>query len=478
MPGDMRCDVAVVGGGITGLTTALMLVESGRSVCLVDQARITTGTSGHTTAKVTSLHHLIYAKLRARRGLDGARTYGAAMEAAKEKVAELAEGIDCDLRRRPAYVYATRPGERTLLEVETRAALAAGMPASLQDDPPLPFATTGAMRFDDQVEFHPVKYLLGLADRIVSAGGAIYENTRATAVTEEDDHCMVTTERGTIRAGHVVVGTLMPFLDRGLHFARAHASRSYVVTARVASGQPDGMLQAVAAPKHSLRSVPYDGTELLLALGESHHAGSSKATPERYAKVAEFVQRHWDVQSFEHRWSSQDYISDDSVPYIGPVNWRSKRVHIATGYTKWGLTGGTLAGMLINDAIAGRDNPWADTFSSTRIKPLGEGPRFMLENGRVGLRMVGDRVLHRAGRQLEDLAPGEGGLVSKDGQKVAGFRDREGVLHAVSATCTHLGCQVAWNAAEESWDCPCHASRFTVDGEILNGPATRPLRRL
>lgn len=478
LDGDAAFDVVVVGAGITGLTTALLVAREGRRVALLDQGAVATGTSGHTTAKVTSQHHLTYARLRTTHGAEGARTYAAAMEAAKERVAAFVEeGIECDFRRRPAYVYAARAAERSLLEKETEAAREAGLPATLDDEVPLPFETHGGMRFDDQVELHARRYLLGLADRLLEAGGQIFEHTRAVHVSEDRAGCVVHTERGEVRADHVVVATLMPFLDRSGLFARAYASRSYVLTARVDGQLPEASLMSAAPPLHSFRSVPFRGEELLMVLGESHHTGSPKATPERYDRLADFVSQHWEVRSFEHRWSAQDYAPDDGVPYIGRLNVRSARVHVATGFKKWGMSAGTLAGMLICDAVAGRENGWAPLFSTTRVKPLAEAPRFLAENARVGARFVGDRVLHRARREITDLANGEGAIVSCNGEKVAGYRDDDGALHAVSARCTHLGCLVAWNAAERSWDCPCHASRFTPDGEILNGPATRPLPR-
>lgn len=475
LAGDRVFDVAVIGGGITGMTTALLLARAGMAVCLLDKGSIGNGTTGHTTAKVTSQHQLTYSRLRLTHGIDGAAAYGAAMEAAKEQVASfVGEGIDCDLRRRPAYVYATHPGERAVLEDETRAAQQSGLPAAMDDDVPLPFPTAGGMRFDNQVELHPYKYLLGLADRFVSAGGEIFENTRAVHVAESDG-CTVHTANGTVRARHVVVATLMPFLDRGGFFARAYPSRSYVVTARIRGEPPQAMLIKVLAPVHSIRSVPFQGEELLMVLGESHHVGASKATPERYEKLADFAREHWDVVSFEHRWSAQDYSPDDGVPYIGRLHLLSEGIHIATGFKKWGLTAGTLAGMLISDSITGRQNEWAPVFSSTRIKPIAAAGRFLTENAKVGFHFAVDPVLAAGTRDISDLQVGEGAIVSSDGRKVAGFRDGDGRLHAVSPRCTHLGCQVAWNAAEQSWDCPCHGSRFDPDGRILNGPATQPL---
>ncbi len=473
---DASCDVAVVGAGITGLTTALLAARAGLSVRVIDMAGVATGTSGYTTAKVTSQHHLTYARLRLTHGDSGARTYAAAMEGAKEQVATLAEGVPCDLQRCPAYVFGTRPGERTLLELETRAAQAAGLPARFDDEVPLPFSTIGGMRLDDQIQFHAVKYLLGLADQVTAAGATIHEQTRALGVKEHDAYAEVRTTRGTLRAAHVVVATLLPFLDRGLHFARAHASRSYVVTAQIAGDLPTAMLQGAGPPAHSVRSVPFGDETLLMALGASHHTGG-RADDSRYAAVAEFMARHWEVTTFTHRWSSQDYIPVDGIPYIGRLGHGSERVHVATGLKKWGMTGGTLAGMLITDAITGRDNPWAGLFSAERLSLVSGAPRLAGENGRVALHLVGDRLLDRGSRDLEELAPDEGAIVSFDGDLVAGYRAADSTLHAVSPTCTHLGCHVRWNGAERTWDCPCHGSRFTPDGEILCGPATEPLRR-
>ena len=477
LDGDRRVDVAVVGAGITGITAALLLTRAGRSVAVVDQHVVAGGTTGHSTAKVTSQHGLTYALLRLTHGRDAARTYAHAMESAKERIAEFVdEGIECGFRRKPAYLYAAAGWQRRLVQREADAAAQAGLPATFVETTPLPYDVHGAVRFDEQAEFDSRAYVLGLTRMLVDAGGSVFEHTRAHQVRERDP-CRVETDRGTLLADHVVVATLMPFLDRGGFFARAYASRSYCVTARINGSPPDGMFISAGQPTRSLRAHPFGGDEVLLVGGEGHHVGSGKAQPARYEALIDFARRHWDVRSIEHRWSSQDYIPDDQVPYAGRLHLRSRRVYVATGLKKWGITAGTAAAVLISDAILGRENEGAGLFSASRVRPLQEAPRFALENARTGIRFLSERVQHRGTRPLEALRPGEGDIVSVGGKKVAGYRDDEGALHAVSSRCTHLGCQVAWNAAERTWDCPCHGSRFDVDGDVLNGPAVAPLAR-
>jgi glycine/D-amino acid oxidase-like deaminating enzyme/nitrite reductase/ring-hydroxylating ferredoxin subunit len=476
LEGEERADVAVVGAGITGMTAALLLTREGASVVVIDQHRVCGGATGHTTAKVTSQHGLTYVSLRKAHGRDGARVYAEANQAAIERIAQLVdEGIDCAFRRRAAYVYASSDDELEKVEREAEAARAAGIPAALVDTTPLPYDVRGAVCFPDQAEFHPRRYVLGLAERLEQAGGRIFERTRAVGL-REGDPCVVRTESGRLLADRVVVATLMPFLDRGLFFARAFPERSYVIAARLQEPAPEGMFISAGSPTRSIRAHPADGGELLLIGGEGHHTGdAARAQPERYEQLVAFADRHWRVASVEQRWSTQDYSPDDGLPYIGRLHPFTDRVQVATGFKKWGMTNGTVAAILLADAALGRANAWAPTFSTTRIKPLAQGPTLVLENARLAAHFVGDRITQRGGRPIEDLRPGEGAIVSAAGQKVAGYRHHDGTLSAVSTRCTHLGCQVAWNAAEHTWDCPCHGSRFAVDGGILAGPAVTPL---
>jgi glycine/D-amino acid oxidase-like deaminating enzyme/nitrite reductase/ring-hydroxylating ferredoxin subunit len=475
---NVHADVVVIGGGIVGITTALLLVESGASVVLLEANRLTHGVTGHTTAKVSSQHGMIYSTLRSRFGVDGARAYGHANEGALAWIATRVDqdGIDCDFRRRSSYAYVTTPSERSQVEDEAQAASEAGLPATFVETTPLPYGVEAAVRFDAQAEFHVRKYLLALVDQLVAGGCRIFERSHAVEV-DADENCVVKTPGGRVSADQVVVATHYPFLDRSLAFARVHPQRSYAIACRIAGTPPDGMFISADSPTRSVRAVPVGADELLLVGGEGHRTGSGGDTARRYERLEAFAHMHWDVQSVDYRWSAQDNSTLDGVPYVGRMTPREDRVLMATGFAKWGMTGGTAAALLLSDLLLGRDSPAAKLFDPNRLTLLPSAPRLVKENVSVGVHFVGDRITKRGRRSIEDLAPGEGDIVRLDGETVAGYRDEDGTAVAVSATCTHLGCQVNWNSAERSWDCPCHGSRFSPDGEVLQGPAVHRLER-
>ena len=473
LDGDWRADVAVIGGGIVGVTTALVLREAGARVVLLEANRIGHGVTGHTTAKVSSQHGMIYAKLQSTFGADGARAYGESNEAALAWIAARIDedGIDCDFRRRAAYAYVSSKPEQA--EKEAEAAAGAGLPAHYSETTPLPYDVAGAVRFDDQAEFHPHKYLLALAEQL---DGDVCERTHAVGV-DSDGGCRVKTPGGVVTADRVVVATHYPFLDRSLAFARVHPQRSYALLCRTGDSPPDGMFISGDSPTRSVRAVPLDGEELLLVGGEGHRTGTGGDSEERYRRLEAFAREYWDVTEIPYRWSAQDGSTLDGVPYVGRLTPWDDRILMATGFGKWGITGGTAAALVLADLVQGRENPWASLYDPYRIKPLAAAPRFIKENAEAGLRFVADRLTKPGRRTVDDLQPGDAGIVAHDGHKVAAYRDERGAVTAVSPTCTHLGCQVNWNRAERSWDCPCHGSRFAPDGSVLEGPAVHRLER-
>jgi glycine/D-amino acid oxidase-like deaminating enzyme/nitrite reductase/ring-hydroxylating ferredoxin subunit len=474
---DLRVEVAVLGGGITGLTTAMLLTQAGVSVAVVEAGRVACGVTGYTTAKVTSLHGLTYAKLRSTFGEQGARVYGEANQAGLELIARLVEqlGIDCDFERLPAFTYTEDPQRVSAIEEEVEAAHQAGLPASLSSDIGLPFPVQGAVRVEDQAQFHPRRFCLGLAEAIDGDGGQVFEQTRALDL-RLGFPCVVKTEHGSLRADHVVLATHLPFFDPSGLFARTSPSRSYALAVTLADAAPPGMYLSADAATRSVRPLVSGSHQAVLA-GEEHKVGHGRDTRTHYQALEAWARERFPVRSVDYRWSAQDYMPADNVPYIGRLIPGYGRLHVATGFKKWGMTHSAVAAMLLRDHITGRPNPWSGLFKATRLHPLASAKEVAVHNLDVGLRFTVDRILTLRPPPALDLAPGQAGIRELDGEKVAAYRDHDGRLHAVSGRCTHLGCLVAWNAAERTWDCPCHGSRYTYDGHVIQGPAVDHLER-
>jgi glycine/D-amino acid oxidase-like deaminating enzyme/nitrite reductase/ring-hydroxylating ferredoxin subunit len=475
-PAELDVDVAVLGGGIAGLNAASALKSAGRTVAVVEAGRILEGVTGNTTAKVTASHGRLYAYLVHKFGPEKARLYADSQLAAIEHIARTAETarIDCDLVRTESYVYSEDPAELPDLEADAEAAASLGLPVSLVNTTPLPYDVAGAVRYDNQARFHPRKYLLHLAAGIPGDGSVILEHTRALDV-DEGDPCVVTTDRGVVRARDVVVATHIPFLDRGLYFARQFPMRDYVVAGRV-DDAPDGMYLSTEQPTHSVR-VTEDGDGLLLIVGgEGHPTGRAHDQAERFERLEAWTRERFGANDFTHRWAAQDYTSTDRVPFIGRFTPASRRLWVATAFGAWGMTNGTLSGLLLADLITGVDNPWAKVYDPSRIGPVTQkATSFVKENLAVAKQLVGGYVTPGDVGSADEIGPGEATVIRTGLGKAAVYRDDGGTVHAVSAKCTHLGCVVGWNSGEKSWDCPCHGSRFDVDGNVLNGPAVKPL---
>jgi glycine/D-amino acid oxidase-like deaminating enzyme/nitrite reductase/ring-hydroxylating ferredoxin subunit len=445
-------------------------------VVLLEARHIGAGASGYNTAKVSSLHAMTYSQLASTYGDDVARAYGEINEVGLREVRLSAaeHGIECDLREKANYTYAADGSGTDSAKEEAETARRLGLRATFVPEvADLPFPTGGAVRFEAQAEFHPLRYLHGLTRAAVDAGAMIHEHTRVTSL-DQGEPCELETEGGQkVRAAHVVVATHLPIFDRGLFFARTHPERSYVILARLAGDVPQGMYLSDESPAHSLRAVPTPEGELLMIGGESHKTGQADEA-ERFRRLEEWARDNFDVLAVEHRWATQDHIPNDKLPMIGQLWPFSKQVLTATGMRKWGLAMGTGAAGVLADRVMGRKNPFSETFDPMRLHPRAGAASFLKSNAEDGMHFFGGRLRGRT-RDAEDLAAGEGAVVGSGAKQRAVYRDEAGTLHSLSARCTHLGCIVAFNTAERTWDCPCHASRFGVDGEVLEGPAVRPL---
>ena len=470
--GDLAVDVAIVGGGVAGLTVALLLKRAGAKVAVLEARGVGTGVTGCTTAKVSALQTTVYSTIRRRRGEEAAATYADASSAGVERLARLAEeeAIECDLERRDAFTYAAEESETRSIEQEADAARAAGLPVERVDASGLPYPVHGAVRLADQVQFHPVHYARGLAAALQGDGSHVFERTRALSVAEGSP-CAVRSAGGEVRAEHVVVATHYPFLDRGFYFARLKPQRSYCIAARLRDGAPPaGMSISAGSPTRSVRSY----REYLIVGGEGHATGSGKASPERFERLAAFASRHWDVERVTHRWSAQDPVPYDHLPMIGPYRPGSARLWVSAGFMKWGFASATFAAMILADRIGGGENPWADAFAPTRLS-LRSAHEVGEIGGKFAIDLLGDRLRLPQTRTARGVPRGEARVLPDGVGKKGVYRDEEGRLHGVSLRCTHMGCLLRFNSAERSWDCPCHGSRFGVDGAVLEGPAVRPL---
>ncbi|TVT20245.1 FAD-dependent oxidoreductase [Amycolatopsis acidiphila] len=464
LPADV--DVVVVGAGIAGLTSAYALADAGRSVLVVEAAEVASGVSGHTTAKISAQHALKYDTLQSRKGADAARQYAQSQLEALEWIAGTSARLhlDCDFSRQDSFVYTTRSGQFGKLKSEADAAAEAGLPASFVQDVELPFPVEGAVRVTGQAQFHPRKWLLGLAAAFEGLGGVIIEQAGVERVDERPTPT-VHVRGGTVRAADVVIATHYPVLDRGLFFARLEPTRDLVVAGE--GKAPPGMY--LDADTH--RSVRgHDG--LVIVGGEHYRTGEHVDVEARYRKLAAGA-ADFGVTKVTHRWSAHDMSTLDSVPYVGRYHPGTRHLWVATGFGQWGMTGGTAAGLLLDKEIRGEGSPYAGLYDPNRFD-LRSSLKLAENNSQVTLHLVGDHL--RAAVAPGDVpSVGEGKVTRRGTQLVASYRAADGNLRSVSARCTHLGCLVAFNNAEKTWDCPCHGSRFGTDGSVIQGPATKAL---
>jgi glycine/D-amino acid oxidase-like deaminating enzyme/nitrite reductase/ring-hydroxylating ferredoxin subunit len=476
---DVRADVCVIGAGVAGLTTAYLLARQGSKVVILESGTIGGGETGSTTAHLSNALDDRYAVLERIYSNHWTRLAAESHSAAIDRINGNveAEKIDCDFARIDGYLFRPPDQSTEILDAELEACHRAGLNGieRVQRAPIETFNTGPCLRFPEQAQLHPLKYMAGLARAAIERGVAIYTKTRAESI-ERGAPAHVRTRGGQVTANFIVVATNSPFIDRVTIHTKQAPYHTYVIGAQIPAGTVEkALFWDTADPYHYIRTQPgADGHDLLIIGGEDHKSGQATDQWERFDRLTTWAgERFPMIEEIAYRWSGQVMETVDGLAFIGRNPLDSPNILIATGDSGMGMTHGTIAGMLLTDLIVGKPNPWAELYDPGR-KPVRTAWTFARENLNVATRYL-DWFTGGDHADAADILPGKGGVVRRGLVKLAVYRDPHGLCHEFSAICPHLGCIVAWNDVDKSWDCPCHGSRFHADGTVRNGPAAAPL---
>lgn len=477
---DIEVDIAIIGAGITGLTTAYLLQKHNLKVAVLEQHTVGMGTTGSSTGNLYAPIDERMFTIGSKHDEDTMKAVASSRLAAIDLIERIAKdhGIDCDFVRVPWHLFedGSHAGEDEKVNKEFEAAKKISLPVSntIPENFPIPVNTIASI--SNQAQFNPLKYVRGIATYLKSTNCDIFENT-SVLETKEGTPCEVVTNRGIVRAKKVVMATHTPKGIYGVHTAM-EVKREYAVAVKL-QGQlpaPGIYWHALGTQQYSLRPYKNEEGEFLLALGEPHKVGEKENNETCFEKIEAYLRKHFKVERIVYKWAAQNYKPADNIPYIGnsPLE---KNIFIATGFAADGLVYGTLSGMIFSDLIAGKDNQWASLYDPKRFTPVASATSFVKENFTVAKHLLKDYLFYGQAEVLDEIKPGEGKTIKLDNERLAAYRDDSGILHTVSAICPHMGCVVHWNNAEKSWDCPCHGSRFSHDGEVLEGPAFHGLAK-
>lgn len=487
---NIETDVAIVGGGIAGLSVAYCLVQAGKQVVVIEDGGIGSGESGRTTAHLVNALDDRYYELERIYGEEGARLAAQSHTVAIDFIERVIEHehINCEFRRLSGYLFLHPSDPQASLEKEFISASKAGVDVVMQQEiPGLRHSANACIEFRNQAQFHPLKYLHGLCKAITEKSGLIFTDTRAKEV---NSHGIITESGHIVYAGHVVVATNVPVNNKYIMHVKQFAYRTYVIAALIKKGTLPWALwwdtgnmntNPSIPPYHYVRLQSYnDEYDLLIAGGEDHPSGMATAAEniseqQRYSLLEEWTREHFPIGDIVCRWSGEVREPMDSLAYIGHNPLDSENIYIVCGDSGNGLTHGTIAGLLITDLIQGKQNDWEKLYHPSRFKIFKSGKTFFKEFIGGLTTYLRSSPRHAEVAQLSSIPAGEAKLIELDGDKYGAYRDENGDLHLVTAECTHLKCIIQWNNDEKSWDCPCHGSRFSYEGKVLNGPANTDL---
>lgn len=477
---DIQADVAIVGGGITGITAGYLLQKEGFEVVILEASEILNGTTGHTTAKVTAQHGLIYDELIGHFGAEKAKLYYEANLEAMKFIENIVKEhkVECDFSKEDAFVYATTDQKVASIDKEFNAYRKLGIRGDITEEIPFDLEIKKAIVMKDQAQFHPLKYLEFLLKDFLDRGGQVFEHTVAVDIEDAYNPVILTKNGKRVTCKYAISCSHFPFIDRhGMYFARMYSERAYALGIKARKPYPGGMYINAEDPSRSLRYANMNGEPLVLIIGENHKTGHGVNMMKHYEQLRAFGEQVMGIEQIMYRWSTEDLTTLDKVPYIGHITSSNRNTFIATGYRKWGMTNGTVAGLILRDLILNRDNPYKDVFTPGRFTADPDVKKFVRINTDVAGHFIAGKV-GMAYKRAEDLKHDEGAVVQVNGKRAGAYKDEHGELHMVDTTCSHMGCELEWNDAERTWDCPCHGSRFSYDGEVIEGPAKHGLKQI
>jgi glycine/D-amino acid oxidase-like deaminating enzyme/nitrite reductase/ring-hydroxylating ferredoxin subunit len=469
--------VVVVGGGITGITTGLLLQKAGKSVLIAEARTIGFGTTGGTTAHLNTIMDHPYNEIIKKFNEEDARIVAKAalqsLDLIKRHVQEY--GIDCGHKEVPGYLYSQDEKQTKELEDIFEGCRKVGLEVSASNTIPVKIPFEKALEFPGQGQFHPAKYIYALAARFEMEGGVLVEDCRITGV-DDTEILTITSSNGNIRARNLIYATHIPPGVNLLHF-RCAPYRSYAMAVKLVNDKdyPEGLAYDMYDPYHYFRTQEVDGEKYMIAGGEDHKTAHEENTEARFTSLEAYVRKFYDVQEVSYKWSSQYFEPVDGLPYIGHLPGHPTNIFVATGYGGNGITYSHVAAILLSELILTGKSEYEELFDPNRIKPVAGFSNFVKEAADVVGNLIGGVFSREKLEALVELAPGEAKVVKYEGHSIALYKDERGTYHVLNPACTHIKCTVSWNAAEKSWDCPCHGSRFSYDGELLTAPARKDL---
>lgn len=481
---DIETDVCIIGGGITGISTAYLLSKENPNlnITILEADLIAMGVTANTTGKVTSQHGLLYNYLYNSFGKDTAMGYLNSNEDAIRLIENIVkkENIECNFTKEDAYVYTCEKQNDEKIKEELNTLNSIGFEAEYLKETPLPFDIVSAIKFPNQAQFHPREYLLALLPILEKNNVKIYENSKVVDIKHKDDYYEIHANDSVVTAKYLVLASHYPIKNfPGMYFIKMYQDSSYVIGVETEQEIFDGVYISCDTPVTSFRNIIQpNGKKLLIVGGSGHKTGATDVNIEdSYINLENYIKTIYPDAKVKYKWMTEDCVTLDKIPYIGEFSNFLPNMYVATGYKKWGMTTSHVAARIITDKILEKNNPYEEIYTSTRLEPLKNSKEFgnILKQSvySLGINKIKEPII-----DYNDLENDSGGVVDYNGVKVGIYKDKDGNIYAVEPYCKHLGCELSWNNLEKTWDCPCHGSRYDYEGNIITEPTTEALDKV